>query len=182
MSEPLHGAASLPGIWAVIGVANSSATQEETNKRAAAAAFRANAASGARLPDEGWLTDADLNILENEAHAPGRRWGGMGGLEPRRRVEKHWDGKQRAVQQRADGKMGRSKAEKQPPRRQADALYKQNRRSLPFIWISIQLRPHKRRREGRQMRLHGESRLLKKIWSPASGVGGARKSIEMWLL
>lgn len=40
--------------------------------------FRANAASGARLPDEGWLTDADLNILENEAHAPGR-WGGRWG-------------------------------------------------------------------------------------------------------
>lgn len=41
----------------------------------ASAAFRANATSRAQLPDEDWLTGSDLNILENEAHAPGRRGG-----------------------------------------------------------------------------------------------------------
>lgn len=144
MSEPLHKATPLLGIRAFICVVNSSATQQQAS---AAAVFRANATSRARLPDEGWLTDADLNILENEAHAPGRR-GGWSRGEARRGVEKHWDCKQRAVRQRADEKRERSKAEKQPPRRHVAALHEQNRRSLPLIWISIQLQPQKRRQRG----------------------------------
>lgn len=37
--------------------------------------YAASATSGAQLQDEEWLTNADLNILENEAHAPGRQGG-----------------------------------------------------------------------------------------------------------
>lgn len=74
MSEQLNKAASLLGIWAFICGMNSSATQEETNKRAPRPCS-ASATRGAQLPDEERLTGADLNILENETRASGRQGG-----------------------------------------------------------------------------------------------------------
>lgn len=62
-------------------------------------------------------------------------------------MEKHWYCKQRDVQYRADEKMERSKAEKQPPRSRTRPLYKQNRPSLPFIWICIQVQPQRSSRK-----------------------------------
>lgn len=75
-------------------------------------------------------------------------------MEPRRRVEKHWFCKQWDVQHRSDEKMECSKAEKQPPRCQIMALYKQNRPSLPFIWICIQVYPHKSSRKCQKSQLN----------------------------
>lgn len=75
MSEPLNKATSLLGILAFICVMNSSATQEETNKWAPRPRLELTLQAEHISPDEDWLTDADLNILENEAHAPGRRGG-----------------------------------------------------------------------------------------------------------
>lgn len=117
--------------------------------------FAASATRRAQLPDEERLTGADLNILENETRASGRR----GGLELRRRVEKQWYCKQRDVQYRADEKMERSKAEKQPPRSRTRPLYKLNRPSLPFIWICVQVQPQRSSRKCRRTWLNAGRKL-----------------------